>query len=91
MFFFQLSFLHHRLTDPDGTPLDDLEAAQGEAHKIIRDLAADYLRGGRQFLLRSVRICDESDELLGEVYVSEALQEFIPPEILFPSKAWRSM
>jgi hypothetical protein len=85
-FFFQLSFMRHQLADPEGTVLEDLEAAKGEARHIIRDLAADYLRGERRFLLTSVHIYDENDELLGEVSVSEALQEFIPLEILMPFK-----
>jgi hypothetical protein len=81
-YFFQLEFADKVVPDQEGSSLSDLETAKSEARQIIRDLAADHLRGRRPFLLRKVRICNDSDKLLAEVYTAEALHEVIPSKVL---------
>ncbi|TDK29904.1 hypothetical protein E2F50_22185 [Rhizobium deserti] len=82
---FHLNFLSSYVTDDDGTELPDLEAAKTEARQVIRDLAAEHLKGRREFTLHSIRICAENGDLLAAVPTSEALSEVIPPHIYKPS------
>jgi hypothetical protein len=80
-YFFHLNYLRTYIEDPDGTELPDLEAAKSEARVIIRDLAASYLKRGVKFEMWSVRISNETNELLAEVFVPEAINEIFPPKI----------
>jgi hypothetical protein len=84
-YFFHLNFLRKYIEDPDGTELPDLEAAKSEARLIIRDLAAGYLKRGEQFDMWSIRISDETNGLLAEVFVPEAINEIFPPKIFSSS------
>ena len=84
-YFFHLHFLNELVTDPEGTELPDLEAAKTEARQFICEMAADYLRGGREFRLVSVRIYAEGKEMLTEVPVSEGLRKVLVPDVFMPS------
>jgi hypothetical protein len=81
-YFFHLDFVDKLVPDQEGTSLTDVETAKAEARQIIRDLAADHLRGLRPLLLWKVCICNDRDELLAEVHTSEALHEVIPVKLL---------
>jgi hypothetical protein len=84
-YFFHLNFLRNYIEDLEGTELPDLEAAKSEARVTIRYLAAEYLKGGTNFQMWSVRVSDETNKLLAEVLVQEALTEVFPPQIFSSS------
>ncbi|CDZ49723.1 DUF6894 family protein [Neorhizobium galegae] len=87
-FFLHLNYLSALvIDDPDGSDLPDLQAATTEATQGIRDLAADCLRGGGQFALRSIRVCDATGGLLSEVTVRQALAGIIPSGAVEPPPA----
>ncbi|WP_105401832.1 hypothetical protein [Neorhizobium sp. T7_12] len=87
-FFLHLNYLSALvIDDPDGSDLPDLQAATTEATRGIRDLAADCLRGGGQFGLRSIRVCDAAGDLLSEVTVHQALAGIIPSGAVEPPPA----
>jgi hypothetical protein len=86
-YYFNLNFLRNYAPDEEGSQLPNLEAAKTEARQIIRELAADYLKGRRVFDLHSVRICDESGTLLAEASVPEALNEVLASHIVVPSNS----
>jgi len=78
-FYFHLNHLKKSVVDSDGSELADLAAAAGEARQVIRKIAAECLKSRRQFTLLSVRISDEHDLLLYEVFVEETLAEVLRP------------
>jgi hypothetical protein len=84
-YFFHLNFLRRYIEDLEGTELPDLQAAKSEARVIIRHLAAEHLKRGEKFEMWSVRISDETNDPLTEVFTAEAINEFFPPEIFISS------
>jgi hypothetical protein len=78
-FYFHLNHLKEFVVDSDGSELADLAAAAGEARQVIRKIAAECLKSRRQFTLLSVRISDEHDQLLYEVFVRKRWLRFLQP------------
>ena len=79
MFFFHMLYNETIVRDPEGSPFCGLAAASAEAFKIIRELAADRLMSGTPFLLTSINICADGDQLLASVTAQEGLREILCP------------
>ncbi|WP_432431634.1 DUF6894 family protein [Rhizobium sp. WSM1325] len=82
-FFSHLNFLREFVVDPEGSQFHDLATAGSEARQAIRDMAAERLKDRRQFTLWSIRICDDQNRLVAEVFAPEALTEVISPMFWF--------
>ena len=83
-YFFHLKYLGSHALDYEGTKLEDLQAAQGKARSIIRELAADHVKAERDFNLRSVLICTLGGGLLAEVLACEWISEALWPRFFTP-------
>jgi len=79
MYFIHMRFPDRVVVDPEGSDYEALADAEEEARQAIRDLTADYLRGGRKFEVWSIRVCDRHGDLLSEVFTADTLAEVIPP------------
>jgi hypothetical protein len=78
-YFLHLNFLRDYVVDPEGVELPDLEAAKTEARETVREMAAHYIKVAKPFTLWSIRICNESEVLLCEITVADALNEVLAP------------
>ncbi|MGK9055656.1 DUF6894 family protein [Neorhizobium petrolearium] len=81
-FYFHLNQLHDHIIDLEGTDFDDVDEAKVDALAVIRELAGERLRTGRELELLSIRICDEEGDLVTETFVDEALRQFFPLQTL---------
>lgn len=80
--YFHENYLEEFIVDPEGSDHADLQSAESEAVVAIRELAADYLRAGKEFKLWSIRLCDADGNTLSEVFVQDALAGIIPLTVL---------
>ncbi len=88
-YFFQLDFASETVDDLEGVEHPDLEAAKDEAREVIRELAAEYIKGKREFRLHSIRIFTDKarSQLQAEATAAEVLTEVIPQGLLDPANA----
>jgi hypothetical protein len=90
-FFLHLNYLHDFSADPDGSDYADIQAARSEAHRGNCDIAADRIRRGEEFNLRSVRICTEDGDVEDEVFAQQALEGIIPAVALSAAQVARGI
>ena len=72
-FFFHIRDGSVFIEDPDGTELDDLDAARDEALASARDLVAARVKAGLVVDGRHFEITNEAGEILADVPLTSAL------------------
>jgi hypothetical protein len=83
-YFFTLKFPNHDVVDPDGAMAPDLETAARDAQEAIREIAAEYLRGGTPLSLRGISICDAQGDVVAWVSVWATLDNVVGPIVSVP-------